>query len=145
MAGEGGQALIETAVTLALLVIMLIGAMEIGRVAWASIQVANAAKAAVQYGDRNITVAQDISGMQTAAANEAVDIPNLNTAITSTCICADGISCTISSTLCAGSAPIQTLHVTSTATFDPLIHLPGLPTTFTLQGTAVQQVLSDGF
>lgn len=143
--GESGQALIETAITLSLLVIMLIGAAEIARVAYASMQVVGAAKAAVQYGDIIITNANDTQGMQNAAAAEAPLLPNLVTTPTLSCLCADGISCTSTSVLCAGSAPVQTLTVTTSASFDPLIHLPGLPNTFTLQGYAVQKVLSDGF
>ena len=142
---ESGQALIETAITLSLLVIMLIGAAEIARVAYASMQVVGAAKAAVQYGDIIITNANDTQGIQNAAAAEAPLLPNLVTTPTLSCLCADGISCTSTSVLCAGSVPVQTLTVTTSASFDPLIHLPGLPTTFTLQGYAVQKVLSNGF
>lgn len=143
--GESGQALIETAITLSLLVVILVGAAEIARLAYASMQVVGAAKAAVQYGDIIITNANDTQGIQNAAAAEAPLLPNMVTTPTMSCLCADGISCTATSTLCAGSAPVQTLTVTTSASFDPLIDLPGLPSSFNLQGYAVQQVLSDGF
>lgn len=143
--GESGQALIETAVIMALLVILLIGAAEIGRIAYATIQVTNAAKAAVQYGDQNSRTAQDTPGMQTAAANEAPSLTDLNTNVSAiVCTCAnDGSSAACySPTACPGSVIVETLTVQTSASFDPLIHLPGLPATYTLYGNATQQVLS---
>jgi Flp pilus assembly protein TadG len=147
--GESGQALIETAISLAMLVIMLLGAVEVGRIAWASIQVVNAAKAAVQYGDISNRNSSDMVGMQNAAAASATALPNLQTNVTSTCVCADGTAClTPSASIhnrCPGGAAVGTLHVTSQVTFNPAIHLPGMPATYTLYGRAVQQVLSNGF
>lgn len=143
--GESGQALIETAITLSLLLIMLIGAAEIGRIAWASIQVTNAARAAVQYGDQTINTAVDYQGMKTAASNESPAITNLVTTPSGpVCTCAnDGtvVDCS-STTACPGSTTIRTITVQTSTTFNPLFHLPGTPNTYTLTGQAVQQVLS---
>lgn len=143
--GESGQALVETAVSLGMLLIILIGAVEIGRIAYATIQVTNAAKAAVQYGAQNHNTAVDTTGMQTAAASEAPLLPNLNTAPSApVCTCAnDGTSVSCSdTTACPASTSIETITVQTSATFDPLFHIPGTPTTYTLTGQAVQQVLS---
>lgn len=148
-ARESGQALVEVAFTAGMLLIMLIGAVEIGRVAYMSIEVTNAAKAAVQYGAQNRRTAADVPGMQTAAANEASALNNLNTQVsTPVCTCADdgtAVACSYSSVtpaVCSGSAVVETLTVQTSATFDPLFHIPGLATTYTLHGEAVQQVLS---
>ena len=48
--GESGGALVETALTMPLLVILVLGAVELARVAYAAIEVSNAARAAVSYG-----------------------------------------------------------------------------------------------
>ncbi len=53
--GETGGALVETALTLPLLVTLTLGSVELARVAYTSIEVANAAKAAVSYGAQNLT------------------------------------------------------------------------------------------
>lgn len=147
--GEAGQALIETAISLTMLIIMLIGAVEVGRIAWAAIQVTNAAKAAVQYGDYTLEDSDDIQGMKNAAADESPYLPNLTTDVTTSCICADTNACLPLSSgatnLCPKSATIGVLDVTTQTTFDPLIRLPGLPSTYTLHGKAVQQVLNGGF
>ncbi|MGC8548073.1 MAG: TadE/TadG family type IV pilus assembly protein [Acidobacteriaceae bacterium] len=136
-----GQALLEAALTLSVLSILLLGAAEFGRVAYAAIEVTRAAKAGVQYGDASTTTATDATGIANAAANEAPDIAGLNTSSSVSCSCANGGTSTCSNTDCPGSAIIVTLTVRTTATFDPGIHIPGLPATYTLHGLAVQQVL----
>jgi Flp pilus assembly protein TadG len=138
---RSGQALIEAALTLSLLCTMLLGAFELGKVAYAWIEVTRAAKAGVQYGDRNVNDAVDTSGIQTAAANEAPDISGLTTTSSVGCSCSNGGTSTCLNTDCPNSHIIETLTVQTSATYDPGIHLPGLPTTYTLHGKAVQMVL----
>ena len=141
---DGGQALVELAMTMPLLLLLLLGAVELARAAYATIEVTNAAEAAVRYGAQNRTTANDTTGMQLAAQSDAANITLTSTTPSTTCGCADGTqggsSCSDFS--CSdGSPTIETLTVTTKASFDPLIHLPALPTTFTLHGYAVQEVL----
>jgi len=72
MAGayESGQALVETALTAPILLLMLVGGVEFGRVAYAAIEVANSAKAAVQYGAQNPGTSTDTTTMETVAVAE---------------------------------------------------------------------------
>ena len=136
-----GQALLEAALTLSVLCILLLGAAEFGRVTYAAIAVTRAAKAGVQYGEASTTTATDATGIANAAANEASDISGLNTTSSVSCSCANGATSTCSNTDCPGSTILVTLTVHTTATYDPGIHIPGLPATYTLHGLAVQQVL----
>ena len=142
---ESGQALIETAISLTMLIVMLLGVVEIAGLAYTAIQVTNAARAAVQYGDQNIGTKDDKTGMKTAAALEAPYLPNLNTLPSSSCICANGTACDPSATPSCGilSNPVFTIHVTTSTTYTPFIDLPGLPSSYTLYGEAYQQVLSN--
>jgi Flp pilus assembly protein TadG len=138
--GERGQSLVETALVFPVLVTMLVGSVEMARVVRASIAVANAAKAGAQYGCENGFTAQDTTGIQTAASNEA---PNL-TVITSSsygCMCSDGSSSTCLNTDCSNSHIEQTLTVNSQATVNATIQLPGLPKTFTVNGQSIQRVV----
>lgn len=57
------------------------------------------------------------------------------------CICSDGSASTCLRTDCPTSHIEEILSVQTQTTFDPLIHLPGLPMTFTLHGQAIQKVL----
>jgi Flp pilus assembly protein TadG len=68
---ERGQALLEMAVVLPLLLLLLLGIIEIGRYAELAIVVANSARAGAIYGAQNLATAADITGMQTAAQTDA--------------------------------------------------------------------------
>ena len=147
---EGGQALIETAIMFPVLVILLVGAAELARLAYTAIEVANAAKAGVAYGAQSNTAAADSAGIQTAALNDASDLSaTLTATATIAGSCSNtGVSCTGAGGSCtntdcsdAGDHILSTLTVHTSVTFDPIIHLPGLPTTFNLQSQAIQKVL----
>jgi Flp pilus assembly protein TadG len=141
---EDGQAMLEFALLSPLLVLILLGALELARVAFAAIEVSNAAKAAVQYGGQNHTTAADQAGMLAAAQQDAYDLTGLTLTLgPKSCVCSDGSASTCLPTDCASSYIEQTLTVTTQAIFDPLIHLPGLPQTFTLNGYATQKVIQN--
>ena len=147
--GEGAQALTETALTLPMLALMLLGAFEFSRVAYAAIEVTNAARAAAQYGAMNGGGFLDTSGMLAAAK---ADAGNLNSGLswvsgypsvacscsgTGTASCAAGTSpsgCTTSQLMVTVSVKLQ-YQMTS------LLKVPGFPTSYTVYGTASQGLL----
>jgi Flp pilus assembly protein TadG len=139
--GEGGGALVELGLSMSLLIPILLGAVEYARMAYASIEVSNAAMAGVQYGAQDPTTAADTTGIQTAASNDAPDVTLGTTTTSTSCICSNGSASTCLSTDCSTSAIEKILTVKTQATFTPLIHMPGIPRTFTLHGQAVQKVL----
>jgi Flp pilus assembly protein TadG len=126
---------------MSLLIPILLGAVEYARMAYASIEVSNAAMAGVQYGAQDPTTAADTTGIQTAASNDAPDVTLGTTTTSTSCICSNGSASTCLSTDCSTSAIEKILTVKTQATFTPLIHMPGIPRTFTLHGQAVQKVL----
>ena len=149
---EEGQALVETALSMSLFVALMLGAVEFGRLGYAAIEVNNAAKAAAQYGSQDHGRALDQPGMLQAAQNEFINPSALSLTSPSgttgyDCSCAsDGssVSCTANdpkTPVCPGSYSEVTVTVQVQTTFDPLIHVPGLPATYTLVGTAKQKVL----
>lgn len=149
---EEGQALVETAISMSLLVVMMLGAVEFGRLAFAALEVNNAAKAAAQYGSQSHATALDRAGMLQAAQNEFVTpsaVQLLSPTATSgySCSCADSgnsASCTnnsITSPECPGSYVEVTLTIHTQTSFDPLVHIPGFAGPFTLNGVARQKVL----
>jgi Flp pilus assembly protein TadG len=136
-----GNALVETSILLPVLATLLIAAYEIGAAAYTSTEVSNAALAGVQYGAQTAATAGDTTGIQTAATNDAPNISLGTTTVSHSCICADGSASTCLPTDCSGSAIITILTVKTQATFRPLIHMPGIPSSFTMYGQAVQKVL----
>jgi Flp pilus assembly protein TadG len=123
------------------LTLLLLGAVELGRVAYASTEVSNAARAAVQYGGQSVTMAADTTGIQTAAQVDAPDITLGTTTVSISCICSDGTASTCATTDCSTSHIEKILTVGTQATFDPIVRLPGIPSTFTLHGQAIQEVI----
>ena len=139
---ESGQARVELALTMPLLVLVLLGAAELARVAYVSIEVTDAAKAAVQTGGfSRSNAASNVARVKAAAAAGAPDITLGTTNVTTSCICSNGNASDCSAGSCAGSNVEQRITVTTQTTFDPLIHLPGLPNNFTLHGQATQKVI----
>lgn len=137
---EGGGALAETAMTAPLLVVLVVGAVEFARVAYASIEVVNAARAGVSYGARSGLTASDTAGITWAATNDGVNIPGMTvTNIALGYVCSDGSASTGASTDCANSHIEETVTVQTQVKMNPLIHVPGLPATYTLNGSAIQK------
>ena len=139
---EMGGALVETALTAPLLGVMILGAAEFARVAYTAIEVTSAARAGVSYGAQNGLTATDSAGIAWAATHDA---PNVTSLTVSTpvigYVCSNGDPSTGASTDCPNSHIEETLTVTTQATIDPMIHVPGLPTTYTLHGQATQKCL----
>jgi Flp pilus assembly protein TadG len=138
--GESGQALIEVALALPMLLALLLGAAEFARVAYASIEVTNAASAGVQYAAQNHTTALDTAGAQLAASNDASDVTSMTATLTHSCVCSDGTGSTCVSTDCSSSRIIESVQVITNAKVSPLLHYPGLPASVNLTGNATMRV-----
>ena len=87
---EGGGAFVELALVVPIFGLLLVGAAEFGRLAYADIEVSNAARAGVAYGAQNHATASDTSGMQTAATQDAPDVTSIAATASTFCTCSDG-------------------------------------------------------
>jgi|ERR1035438_9125763 Flp pilus assembly protein TadG len=141
LGSDAGGALIETYLVLPILAVMLLGVMEIGMAEYQSIEVSNAARAGVQYGAQGLGYVTDLTGIRSAATNDAPNVTLGTTNAVTTLICDDDTAPTGSPLACANGGPIETvLKVTTRATFTPLIHIPGITSSITLNGWAIQKV-----
>ncbi len=138
--GEIGSALVELALTLPIFVLLLVGVAEFGRLAYAGIEISNAARAGVAYGAQSHITASDSAGMQQAAINDASNIVGLSAKGAHFCSCSDGTASTCLPTDCSGARIIEYVQVNTSAVVDALSHYPGLPKTFTLTGRAIMRV-----
>ena len=146
LTADSGQGLIELALTLPLLILILMGGAEFARFAWASIETANAARAGVQYGAQTTITASDDAGMQTAALNDGVNLSGLTATSSHSCACSSApsttIACSTALSNCASPAIVlEYVQVGTSSTIRPIYHWPGLPTTFTANGSAIMQVV----
>jgi len=134
--GESGGALVETALTLPLLVLLVVGAAEFSRVAYASLEVTSAAKAGVSYGSQQGGMSGDTGGITYAATHDAANVSSVTvTSVASSYACSDNSTFNAG---CATGHVEQTVTVYTEATIDPMIHIPGLPTTYTIDAHASQ-------
>lgn len=148
-----GSALIELALTVGLLgVPLLLGTGALAPLAYASVEVDNAAHAAALYGSQSPTFAADNAGITSAAQAEATDY---NTSLTVVPLvfyaCATAIGGTHytgnnaqanATSACTGTNnhSLQFVQVKAMLKVTPVIRCPGLSTTFTLTGTSVMEV-----
>lgn len=147
-ASESGQALLEFVLVLPLLLLFVLGAVDLGRLAYMSVEVSNAAHAGAQYGCQNAADAGNVAGMQAATVADAPDLVgsnngNLTATATSYCQCSDGSSANSSCSnppACAGTHLVEFVRVSTTANYTPWFPYPGIPSSVTLHGSAVMQI-----
>lgn len=150
--GESGQGMLELALCLPLFALLILGTAEIANIAWASVQLHNAARAGAQYGSLSRSNAANISEIEAAAQNEAPKLTvTFPTAPSQACSCIDpstdatGANSTGCQTLVECPSPyiiFDNVTVTTQAAVTPLIRYPGLPASYTLQATATMGVVN---
>src|SRR5215469_3635309 len=87
---ESGQSMLELALCLPVFAILILGTAEIANIAWASVQLNNAAHAGAQFASHSRGFASDIAHIEAAAQNEAPKLTiTIPTAPTQTCSCID--------------------------------------------------------
>lgn len=139
---DRGSALVELALVMPVLLLLLFGAVDIGRAYYVGLEVANAAHAGAEFGSQ---YPSNAAGITAAAQQSAPELTNLVVATpTWGCECSDGSlysancttspSCTISSS--RGSNVVHRVQVTASASYKPLLPWPVIPSTITLSNTA---------
>jgi len=148
MRGDIGQALVELALIFPVFILLLVGAAEFGRLAYAAIEVTDAARAGVAYGAQSHITASDTTGMQTAATQNAPDVTGISAVATNFCACSTAPtaqnSCTSAAvTTSCSTAPAHSeefVQVKTSAAVNTVFHYPGLPTLYTMTGQAIMRV-----
>jgi Flp pilus assembly protein TadG len=145
MGDDAGQSLVELALILPVFVLLILGAVEFGELAYAAIVVSDAARAGVQYGAQSAATAADTAGMVAAAMNDGSDVNGLSATPTSFCSCSNAPAtsvpggCSVAATSCPanGARVLNYVQVNTTATVAPFINWLG---SFTLTGQAIMRV-----
>ena len=147
---ERGSSVVEVALLLAVFgPVLIVGTAQMGLVAYASIEVSNAAHAAAMYGMVSSTYASDTAGMTIAAQQEAADFgTRLTVTPTTYYACSAALGGTqyatqaAATSACTGSGnhPLQLVQVNVNLRYTPSIHLPALASTFSLGADSVLEV-----
>jgi hypothetical protein len=120
--------------------LLLLVAVEAGRICMISLSLGSAARAGVQYGGQSLITVNDTAGMQSAATADAPNLPSMIAIGGHFCKCADGTASTCLATDCAASHRVVYVKTDTSATYTPLLTWPGMPIAMTLTGKAIMRV-----
>ena len=121
--------MVELVVALPILVLISVGVMDYGRVYFASVTVANAARAGAEWGSTTFYgYAFDNPGQAGFALKDGAEISLDSVRANTVCRCTDEATVTCSGTFCAGYGdPRVYVTVTAYKKVNLLIRYPGLP------------------
>jgi len=149
---KSGQSLVEMAFLFPVLLLLLLGAAEYGRLWYIGIEVTNAAHAGVEYGSQSRIAAQDNTNIQQVSLNEEADLINQNvntsgvqsplgtSSISVQQLCANVYSSTPSTCSTSSPSPIEYVQVNTQVTVASLFNSYGFGGTYTLHGSAIMRV-----
>lgn len=140
---SAGAAMAELVAVAPLLLLLLLGLIQAGDAGDFAIKVGNAARAGVQYGAQNHATAADLTGMQTAATNDA-NTAGVSAVASYFCRCEDLAASTCGQAgACSSTHQNLYVQVVTTGTMPTLINSSLLPAglrTITITQTAVMRV-----
>jgi Flp pilus assembly protein TadG len=142
-ARQSGQALVELALALPILLLLALGVVEIGRYAYISILIGNAAHAGAVFGSQG-TWSTDPATIQKAAQfdfaggttggskGNGLDVSSLTVTSTTSCGCdsagtVTNAACDSTPSCAAGAHWVVVVTVTASGKFCSLFNYPGLP------------------
>lgn len=133
--------MVELAILVPVVMLLLLGAADFGRILYASVEVANASAAGVMYGAQTLGTAKDTAGMTQAAKNEAQDLKASSLTVNASeyCQCPDKNSVSCGGSCSSGKARLY-VSVTASYPFKTLVGYPGIPSQTTISKTSVMRV-----
>lgn len=140
---DAGQAILELALLMPIFILLIVGAAEFGHLAYAAIEVTNAARAGCAYGAQTHITASDNVNIQLAAIQDGSNISGLTATPSHFCACSTGgtIACSTALTSCPSPARIiEYVQVNTAASVAPIFNYPGISKTFNLSGQAIMRV-----
>jgi Flp pilus assembly protein TadG len=160
-----GQAIIELALVLPILLALTLGGIEMGRYAYIGILIGNAARAGAAYGAQSNVQSVDTNGIANAAQYDFAGTTSSTTiktngqlytklTVTSSVTCGCDSSGTITTAgcttttnptagTCAGTSRwVVKLSVTASGSFNSLFSYPGVPNPFVISRTATIPVIN---
>jgi Flp pilus assembly protein TadG len=140
---QSGSAMIEFALFAPALILLFMGAVELGRWATYAILAENAARTGAGYGAQGLTYAANTAAIATAAQSDAEYLPQPYTTTVNFLCSVNGAmpptACTFSTT----GPPANTLYyvkVVISSSYAPWIAYPGIPNLVNINGSSHQQV-----
>jgi Flp pilus assembly protein TadG len=139
---DTGSSILEVSLLMPLFVVMLLGAVQFGWLAYYSIEVKNAAYAGASYGAENHATASNTAAIQLAAADDAANLSAMTVTVTNSCVCSDGTTITCADAVANCTSPariVEYVQVNTSATLNSLFSYH-FPSSYALQGQAIMRV-----
>jgi Flp pilus assembly protein TadG len=133
-----GQSTVELALLLPVVALVMVAAADFARVYYMSTALVSAARAGVQYGAQSATAASDTAGMKQAALNDASNLSGVTTTASNFCQCPPSTSHVSCSSTCSAGMEMY-VQVNTSAPFHTLVSYPGIPSTVTLNESALMR------
>ncbi len=131
-----GGAAVELAVLFPVILLMLIGIVDYGRILYTWVTVSNAARAGAEYGQQRVDMWPDSASQNAAAQVDGNQAGTLTLDSRMVCECAGAPqACTAGSCL-GGAAPEVYIRTSATKTVNMFLSYPGLPSTVTISKVA---------
>jgi Flp pilus assembly protein TadG len=149
---NAGQAMLELALLLPMLLLLTMGVIEMGRYMYIYILVGNAARAGAAYGAQSLGQSVDTADIQTAAQNDFQNNGQTGLTVASTTACGCDSGGTVTGAICStvtnpsagkcngGGHWVVTVAVTASGTFNSLFNYPGIPKSIDVSNTATMRV-----
>ncbi len=130
---EQGTAIVECTLLAPIIVMLILGVIDFGRVFYEAISLANAVRAGVHYGARSPAIS--LTAVEQATYGDLQNIAN----VTVTAACEQPVGASLD---CSSAAPNQSLYlrVTAQKTFETLFPYPGIPSSVNLSKEALMRV-----
>jgi Flp pilus assembly protein TadG len=127
---------VELAVVFPILLLLIIGVADYGRVFFTSITVANAARAGAEFGTRNAGAVTDTAAMNAFAQADGNEVGTIDFTTRTYCQC--GSAAQACTSFCTGGvAPDVFVEVIASKTVRTLLKYPGLPDSVNIRRKAV--------
>jgi Flp pilus assembly protein TadG len=136
-----GTSILELALISPLLLLMVAGAADFGRVFYHAITLANAAGTGAFYGAQSPIKSTDYKGIREVAQSDAADLGAIDVNTNLFCNCPDGtqVDCLVGS--CPGyGAPRVYVKTQTSESFRPMVRCPGIPNPVKVGRTAYLRV-----
>jgi Flp pilus assembly protein TadG len=132
----------ELALIMTVLSVVVLGAIDFGRIAYMAMALTNAARQGAMVGSQTAATSTQFSTMQLAAQSSAsADIGTISAVATRSCECNVGGTLTVMGTCtsaCAGAVQIR-VTVTTSKTFNTITRFPGLNNSVSLTRRAIMR------
>jgi Flp pilus assembly protein TadG len=138
---ECGTAAVEVAVIFPFIVLLLLGAVDLGVIVERNMTVVDAARTAAQYATMP-GISTNLAAIQTVAANSATSIAGFHAVAANVCTCGPGGAVVSCSSTCSGyGTPSEYVTVTTSANLPVLFAVRGLSATIPVQYVAASRVV----